>query len=100
MGRYDPGGFDCSGFIQYVFQAHNVTAPRTVSDMWNFTSPVNDRSIGDLVFFETYKPGPSHMGVYIGNGQFIHAGTSTGVTTASLDDNYWEKRYIGTRRIQ
>ncbi|WP_217585477.1 NlpC/P60 family protein [Lentibacillus saliphilus] len=99
-GGTSPGGFDCSGFIQYVFKSQNKTTPRTVSDMWNFSQPVNNRSIGDLVFFETYKPGPSHMGIYIGDGKFIHAGVSKGVSVSHLSENYWKTRYLGTRRVQ
>ncbi|MDY0408272.1 C40 family peptidase [Virgibacillus soli] len=59
-------GFDCSGFIQYVFASQNVQLPRTVSDMWNFTTPVSTPSVGDIIFFQTYKPGPSHAGIYMG----------------------------------
>lgn len=99
-GGTDPSGFDCSGFVQYVFETQNKTVPRTVSDMWNFSKPVSNPSVGDLVFFETYKAGPSHMGIYVGNGQFIHAGTSTGVTTSELNTSYWKERYIGAKRVQ
>lgn len=98
-GGTTPSGFDCSGFIQYIFEEHHQTVPRTVSDMWNFTQPVNSPALGDLVFFETYQPGPSHMGIYIGNGQFIHAGTSTGVTTSDLNTSYWKERYLGAKRV-
>lgn len=98
-GGDSPNGFDCSGFIQYIFQQEDITIPRTVSDIWNFSSPVDSPSIGDLVFFETYKAGPSHMGVYIGDDQFIHAGLSNGVVTANLSDSYWQERYLGAKRI-
>ncbi|MET3682292.1 cell wall-associated NlpC family hydrolase [Alkalibacillus flavidus] len=98
-GGTSRNGFDCSGFLQYVYQQNGQHLPRTVNDMWNVTSPVNNPSVGDLVFFETYQPGPSHAGVYIGNGQFIHAGTSTGVTISSLSDSYWQQRYLGARVV-
>jgi cell wall-associated NlpC family hydrolase len=98
-GGTSPNGFDCSGFIQYIFQSENVTIPRTVSEVWNFAQPVDSPSIGDLVFFETYKPGPSHMGIYIGNGEFIHAGESNGVEITNLSNSYWEPRYLGAKRI-
>lgn len=98
-GGTSPSGFDCSGFIQFIFQTQDQTVPRTVSDMWNFSQPVSNPSVGDLVFFETYKAGPSHMGIYVGNGQFIHAGTSSGVVTSELNTSYWQERYLGAKRV-
>ncbi|MGY0691727.1 C40 family peptidase [Virgibacillus sp. FSP13] len=98
-GGESPDGFDCSGFIQYVFQTQGITTPRTVGDMWNFSQSVGNPSIGDLVFFETYKPGPSHMGIYLGDGEFIHAGESRGVEISKMNNSYWESKYIGAKRI-
>lgn len=98
-GGTSPSGFDCSGFIQYVYQQQGVQLPRTVSDIWNFSTPISNRSVGDLVFFETYKPGPSHMGIYIGDGKFIHAGESNGVEISELTNPYWEARYLGAKRV-
>ncbi|WP_163537614.1 NlpC/P60 family protein [Gracilibacillus sp. YIM 98692] len=98
-GGATPSGFDCSGYLQFVFQELNISLPRTVSDIWNATIPINSPSIGDLVFFETYKPGPSHAGIYLGNGQFIHAGLSNGVEISQLSQDYWSKRYIGAKRV-
>ncbi|WP_047985267.1 C40 family peptidase [Ornithinibacillus californiensis] len=97
-GGTSPGGFDCSGFLQYVHSVHGVTLPRTVSDLWNFASPVSSLSVGDLVFYETYKPGPSHAGIYLGNGQFIHAGNN-GVEVSNMGEAYWQQRYLGAKRI-
>jgi len=99
-GGETTSGFDCSGFIQYIYESEGITTPRTVSDIWNFADAVDQPSVGDLVFFETYKPGPSHMGVYIGNGQFIHAGESHGVEISELNTSYWQAHYIGAKRIQ
>lgn len=98
-GGDTPGGFDCSGFIHYVYQSRNITIPRTVSDVWNFGNHVDSPSVGDLVFFETYKPGPSHMGIYLGDGKFIHAGESRGVEISEMSNSYWEGKYLGAKRI-
>src|SRR5699024_4652342 len=83
-GGTSPSGFDCSGFIQFVYEKEDKTLPRTVREVWNYGSLVDEPSIGDLVFFETYQAGPSHMGIYLGNGDFIHAGSSEGVTISNI----------------
>jgi peptidoglycan hydrolase-like protein with peptidoglycan-binding domain len=92
-------GFDCSGFIQYIFAQEGVQLPRTTAQMWNATISVSQPAVGDLVFFETYTDGPSHLGIYIGNNQFVHSGSSTGVTISNLDYKYWQDRYLGTKRV-
>lgn len=100
-GGTSPDGFDCSGFIQYVYETEDRVIPRTVSDIWNFASPAGDTpSIGDLVFFETYQAGPSHLGIYIGNNEFIHAGETNGVEISNLTEEYWSTRFIGVKRIE
>lgn len=99
-GGTSPSGFDCSGFVQYVFNQQSISVPRTVSEMWNQTKSVDQPSVGDLVFFETYKQGPSHVGIYLGNGQFIHASESKGVMTSALSQDYWQTRYLGSKRVQ
>jgi len=91
-------GFDCSGFLVYVFNQQGVSLPRTVAMIWNVGTAVDKPSIGDIVFFETYQPGASHAGIYIGNNQFIHSGSSTGVAISSLDSPYWSARYLGAKR--
>jgi len=98
-GGTSPSGFDCSGFVQFVYEQHNITIPRTVNEIWNFSSTIESPSIGDLVFFETYQPGPSHLGFYLGNGDFIHAGASNGVQISNMDESYWSNRYLGAKRI-
>ncbi len=98
-GGTTPSGFDCSGFIQFVFAEHNKELPRTVKDMYQLGQAVEQLQLGDLVFFTTYRSGASHAGLYIGNNQFIHAGSSQGVTISSLEQNYWSSRYIGAKRL-
>lgn len=97
-GGVTPSGFDCSGFLTFVFNKMDITIPRTVNELWNYAIPESQLSIGQLVFFQTYKPGPSHAGIYIGNHLFIHAGNH-GVRISSLQTSYWSKRYLGTKKI-
>nr|WP_246879899.1 peptidoglycan-binding protein [Bacillus suaedae] len=98
-GGTTPAGFDCSGFIQYVFNQHGKKLPRTTKELFNQGQPVSTLQAGDIVFFTTYRSGPSHAGIYIGDRQFIHSGSSNGVTHASLDSSYWSKRYLGAKRF-
>ena len=93
-------GFDCSGFIYYVYQAAGLDLPRfdTISMYTNSTN-VDEPKVGDLVFFEnTYRSGVSHAGIYLGNGDFIHAGTKQ-VEIASLELAYWKERFTGFKRF-
>ena len=101
-GGMSPRGFDCSGFIGYVMRAVGVSVPRTTGAMWS-TGRAVERSrlqVGDIVFFTTTRPGPSHAGIYIGNNQFIHASSGFGrVTVTSMDYRYYRPRYLGARRF-
>lgn len=97
-GGTTASGFDCSGFVQTVFSRQGVTIPRTVALQWNFGKTVSQPAVGDVVFFETVT-GPSHNGIYIGNNQFIHSGSSTGVIVANMNSNYWKERYLGAKRM-
>ncbi|WP_456278692.1 C40 family peptidase [Bacillus sp. AK128] len=97
-GGTSPSGFDCSGFLQYVYSQKGISIPRTVSDIWNFAVSVAKPSVGDVVFFQTYKKGPSHAGIYLGDGKFIHSG-SKGVTISKMGTSYWQQRYLGSKRI-
>lgn len=97
-----PTGFDCSGFIGYVFDKAGIALPRTASGQYNTGVAVrkSELKVGDLVFFETYKPGPSHSGIYVGNNKFIHASSSNGISISSVNDPYyWSSRYLGARRV-
>ncbi|MFC0559938.1 C40 family peptidase [Halalkalibacter alkalisediminis] len=99
LGGTSPVGFDCSGFIQYVFNKHGKNLPRTTTDLYQEGQPVSNLQPGDIVFFTTYKNGSFHAGIYLGDRSFIHAGSSTGVTTASLEQPYWSQRYLGAKRF-
>ncbi|HDR7892214.1 TPA: SH3 domain-containing protein [Bacillus toyonensis] len=93
-----PAGFDCSGFIHYVLnQTGHKGARQTVAGYWSSKTKTSNPQPGDLVYFQnTYKPGPSHMGVYLGNGQFISAETdATGVRISSVSNSYWSKHILG-----
>ena len=97
-----PSGFDCSGFIYYVFDQLGYGLPRMADGQFEVGIPVSRNSLepGDLVFFETYEPGPSHVGIYIGNDQFIHASSGAGhVTVTPLNKTYYRDRYLGARRV-
>lgn len=102
-GNSPETGFDCSGFVRYVFsQATNLTLPhgaRAISQIGK-TIPVDQLQPGDLVFFNTLKKAFSHVGIYIGEGRFIHAPSSGGgVHIVSMNDAYWAKRFDGARRL-
>ena len=101
-GGTTPKGFDCSGFVQYVFEKHKKKLPRTADVQYRAGKPVSkikDLQPGDLVFFATGKPKDvNHVGIYIGKDQFINAQTSKGVAIAKLTDSYWKTAYIGARR--
>ena len=97
-----PSGFDCSGFIYFVFDQLGYGLPRMADGQFEVGIPVSRNALqpGDLVFFSTYEPGPSHVGIYLGNNQFIHASSGAGyVTVTSLGNPYHRDRYIGARRI-
>lgn len=100
-GGTTPAGFDCSGFSQYVLSKNGISVPRTAAEQYKSGISVSRSNlrVGDLVFFTTYKPGPSHLGFYIGDGKFIHASSSKGVTISSLGSSYYSSRYIGARRV-
>ncbi len=100
-GGTTPSGFDCSGYVQYVFRAHGVSLPRTSREQYKVGTAVSKANLqpGDLVFFNTSGSGVSHLGIYMGDGQFIHASTSKGVTVSALSNSYWSARYLGARRV-
>ncbi len=99
FGGTSPSGFDCSGYVQYVFAMFGIHLPRT-ADVQYYAGHHTDGGIqvGDLVFFQTYEPGPSHVGIYVGSGKFIHS-SSHGVMISRLADSYWANRYLGAKRV-
>ncbi|WP_438296456.1 C40 family peptidase [Sporosarcina sp. FA15] len=95
-------GFDCSGYVSYVFKQHNVQVSRTAASMHASGTSVSKANLetGDLVFFNTAGKRVSHVGIYIGDGKFAHASTSKGVRVDKLNDPYyWGERYVGAKRI-
>jgi len=102
-GNTPAGGFDCSGLVAYVFRdAANVYLPRTTREIANFqaTSPPRDRlASGDLVLFSN-RGGVFHVGIYVGEGRFVHAPSTGGtVRLDRVDGPYWRDHYSGARRI-
>lgn len=101
FGGTTPWAFDCSGYVQYVFRQHKATLPRTADLQYEKGLFVTQRQLkpGDLVFFSTYEPGASHVGIYAGDGLFWNATSSAGVRLCSLSDEYWRTRYYGAKRV-
>jgi cell wall-associated NlpC family hydrolase len=98
-------GIDCSAFTKEVFQSSlMVELPRSCSQQFKVGDKIESKDelkFGDLVFFNTTKRSyPGHVGIYLGENQFVHASRSLGVTVSSLDDNYYKKRYVGAKRIE
>lgn len=108
FGGSDPKtGFDCSGFTSYVYQKNGVSIPRSAADQYldrrNFRVIRNRKRLkpGDLVFFETWRPGRSHVGIYVGKGKMLHspmAGRT--VEYASIGNSYWSPKYRGAVRLK
>lgn len=100
-GGEDPTGMDCSGFVQKVFVDHGISMPRTADLQYEVGQvvPRGNEQPGDLVFFETYCPGASHVGIYVGKNQFVHASSGAGmITFGDLRDEYFQRCYLGARR--
>ena len=101
FGGTTPKAFDCSGYLQYVFQENGMTLPRTADEQFKLgkSAKTAELEAGDLVFFETYEKGASHCGIYLGGGKFIHASTSKGVRIDELSGDYWNTHYYGGKHI-
>ncbi len=101
FGGTSPSGFDCSGFTRYVFSQAGIYLPRAADEQYEIGQYVSYSRLqpGDLVYFTTYEAGASHVGIYLGNSQFISATSSRGIAIARMDSGYWGDRYIGARRV-
>jgi cell wall-associated NlpC family hydrolase len=102
-GGSDPSGFDCSGFVSYVFGVQGLFVPRTVSEQFAYGEHVEAQSMapGDLVFFSTVVPSVSHVGIAISGDEFIHAPSSAGVVRVEpIRARYWASRLVGVRRVR
>lgn len=102
-GGADPSGFDCSGFVHYVFSRQGWAVPRTVAAQFVAATPVSSEAVrpGDLLFFATGREGPSHVAIALDGGRFVHAPSGRGrVRVETLAGRYWVPRFLGARRIQ
>ncbi|QWH75354.1 glycoside hydrolase (plasmid) [Bacillus mycoides] len=100
FGGRKPPYFDCSGLIEWSYNQLGIRISGTAADMYNQTVPVDKPAPGDLVFFSnTYKPGISHIGVYIGNNKMFNAG-GTHLHYADLSQKYWAEHFSGIRRVK
>jgi cell wall-associated NlpC family hydrolase len=97
-------GIDCSAFTLQVFQSSlSIDLPRSAREQYAVGEKISKEELkfGDLVFFNTRRASnPGHVGIYLGENQFVHASRSLGVTVSSIDDTYYKKRYVGARRVE
>ncbi len=100
-GGVTPNGVDCSGYVQEVFRLAGYELRRTADLQFEDCTevPKDEMQTGDLIFFSTYEPGPSHVGICTEPGKFLHASSSRGVTESSLDEEYFSQRFLGVRRL-
>ena len=100
-GAAPSSGFDCSGLVQFSFRQAGVAVPRTTADQMRASRPVRgSMQRGDLLFFDQEGKKKSHVGIYLGNGRFVHAPSSgKRVRTDTLDSAYWKKHLAEVRRI-
>lgn len=103
-GTSEEKGFDCSGFVRHMFEKSvGLVLPRRAEEQAKVTEEINRSELkpGDLVFFNTMKRTFSHVGIYIGDGKFIHAPRpGKSVRVDDMREAYWQKRFNGARRVQ
>lgn len=101
-GGTSSSGFDCAGFTQTVYRSHGISVPRSSVGQAGAGTKVSKSELetGDLVIFSgTYRSGPSHTGIYIGNGDFIHSSSSRGVTISNLNESYYKRHFSYGRKV-
>lgn len=99
-GGSSPSGFDCSGYTSYVYKNFEINLPRTAAAQYNFGRAVSasQAAPGDLVAFRS-NGYISHVGIYMGNGKFIHSSSSKGIMISRVHDSYWGPRLLGYSRV-
>ncbi|KAF0150882.1 MAG: spr protein product [Ignavibacteria bacterium] len=104
FGGNTENGIDCSGFTLQVYEkSTGLKLPRSAREQFTIGEKIerDDLAFGDLVFFNTRRrSNPGHVGIYIGDDQFIHSSTSLGVAISSMQEPYYKKRYVGARRVE
>jgi cell wall-associated NlpC family hydrolase len=99
FGGTSVNGFDCSGYVQHVFAMMGVHLPRTADAQYDVAHRIKGQpKPGDLVFFQTYTAGVSHVGISLGGDRFVSA-SGRGVSVSSLREPYWAARYLGAKRV-
>ena len=102
-GSEPTAGFDCSGLVQWVFAQHGTALPRETREQYEIGRKIDQDEVrpGDLVFFKTVSKGPSHVGIALGGGEFVHAPSSRGVVRVEsyTKTEYWADRWLGAKRI-
>ena len=103
FGGTTPEGFDCSGYVGYVYrQSAGIELPRMTHDLARAGRPVTvaDLRPADLVYFKIERQKPLHVGIYMGDGKFIHSPSARGrVNIQDMNMDYWRTRYLGARRV-
>lgn len=103
FGGNTPRGFDCSGLVQYSYSRAGVSLPRSTEGLLRSTRPISQNGLrrGDLVFFHQEGKRSSHVGIYLGNNEFVHAPSSgKAVHISTLGDRYWQRHFAGARRVE
>ena len=101
-GGSTPAGFDCSGLVQFSFKQAGVSLPRATDAQLRVSQPLRGQHLrrGDLLFFDQEGKKKSHIGIYLGDGRFVHAPSSgKQVRTDALDSPYWKRHFAGARRF-